>query len=331
MMGAFLSSDLKQDVRKTVSTSRSRLQGIHDPVLDRQDDDCDIGITDKLMVNRYQNVDVKGSQIVPLIGIDSKTKREICKTIKEQQRRKEAIVGFIIDKLEEYNDIVEWLTDGRYCAFNSKIQVFPAVIDIKAASHDKNSLYHFKILRTDENGVDYNRSTCATKGGKFVDYFPAGTMNEPANEDQRSYYEMDVPENREWKELVDKFIAAFTGAWRNLRRSLQHLMVKQFLKSIVMDKEEIKIRRTLAELDGELQFFLEQVLIKDRRPRSKADVYQAQLLRNKNIAKIVEQENAAEKTARQEYKKMRQTAKAIHDAPGAGPEMTYEINHSEVS
>ena len=330
MMGAFLSSDLKQDVRKTVSTSRSRLEKIHDDMLDRPDDDCNIGITDKLTVNRYKDVDVKGSQIMPILEIEPKTKIEICKTIKAQQRRKEKLIDFIIVKLEEYNDVVEWLTDGRYCAFNTKLQVVPATVDIQS-SRDKNSAYHFKIMRKDDAGVEFNRSSCHGKGGKFVDYFPAGTMNQPASEDQKSYYELDVPENREWKELVDNFVSAFTSAWRHLRRSLDHLMVRQFLKSVVMDREEAKIRKILAELDGELQFFLEQVLVKERRPRSKLDVYQAQLQHNKNIAKIVEQEHAAERIARKEYKKMRDTAKAIHDAPGAGSQLAYEINHAETS
>jgi hypothetical protein len=39
-----------------------------------------------------------------------------------------------------------------------------------------------------------------------------------------------------------------------------------------------------------------------KRPRSKLGVYQAKLERNKNIAKIIEQEDAGERVARQEHK-----------------------------
>ena len=317
-MGAFLSTNLKEDVRKTISNSRSQLASIHDRTLDSETDDCNIGITDKHVVNRYRDVDIKGSQIVPLVGIEAKSKREICRAIKDQQKRKETLITFILQKLEEYNDVVEWLTDGRYCAFS-------------AVGSEKNGPYKFKIIRNDEGGTYYSQTTCQAKGGRFVDYFPAGTMNDPVSEDQKSYYEIDVPENREWKELVDGFISAFSTAWRHLRRSLKQLTVPQYLKTFVLDREEVKIQKTLAELDGEMQFFLVQVLVKGKRPRSKLDVYQAKLEHNKNIAKIIEQENAAERIARKEYKRMRDTAKAIHDAPGAGPDMIYEVNHSETS
>ena len=315
-MGAFLSTDLREDVRKNISNSRAQLAGIHDRTLDSDNDDCDIGITDKHVVNRYKDVDVKGSQIVPLVGIEAKSKREICRAIKEQQRRKEDLINLILQKLEEYNDIVQWLTDGRYCAFN-------------AVRTESNGPYKFRISRGDDSGTTYNRTSCQAKGGRFVDYFPAGTMNDPVSEDQNSYYEIDVPENRAWKELVDGFISAFSTAWRHLRRSLKQLTVPQYLKTFVLDREEIKIHKALAELDGELQNFLMQVLVKGKRPRSKLDVYQAKLEHNKNIARIIEQEDAAERIARKEYKKMRSTARAIHDAPGAGPELVYEVNHAE--
>ncbi len=314
-MGGLLSVDVCEDVRNRVAKGRARANEIRANF----PRDCKriqvADSSDRTRVYDFEQLSTKNLQVIQTEELDPEVHAKICASVQERETRRLELLDHIHETMERYCWVLDLLVNGDFCALQSIANTGVKRWDLK---------------RQDDGGVRYIGTTCP---GVYVDRLIERSQREAEGLDLRSLYDMRSPENREWQELINTFTDAMSRGIRLLGGCERTLSARNTLKIDALQHSHKRIADAELGVDVALQHFLKRIFDdaepgqKYVRPYSVKEVEAIRMQRAVRDRTEREQERAVAEKAREEGRRVRQTAEATWNMPGAQDATVRDANH----
>jgi hypothetical protein len=313
-MGGLLSVDLCEDVRNRVAKGRARTNEIRAnfprDCSRIQVADC----SDRTRVYDFA-LSTKNLQVIQTEELDPESHRKICASVQDRETRRLELLDHIHDTMERYCWVLDLLVNGDFCALRS-------IADA--------SVKRWDLKRQDDAGVRFTSASCP---GVYIDRLIERSQREAEGQDVRLLYDMRSPENRDWQELINTFTDAMSRGIRLLGGCERALSARNTLKIDVLQNSRKRVADAELGVDVALQHFLKRIL-DDLEPGQAYvrpySVKEVEALRMQNAIRDRterEQERAVSAKAREEGRRVRQTAEATWNMPGAQDASVRDANH----
>ena len=311
-MGGLLSVDVCEDVRNRVAKGRARANEIR-ANFPRDCSRIQVADSDKTRMYDFE-LSSKNLQVIQTEELAPEAHAKICASVQDRETRRLELLDHIHDTMERYCWVLDLLVNGDFCSLQS-------IADA--------SVKRWDLKRQDDAGVRYTRASCP---GVYVDRLIERSQREAEGQDVRLLYDMRSPENREWQELLNTFTDAMSRGIR-LLGGCEKTLAARTLKIDVLQNSRKRIADAELGVDVALQHFLKRIFDDVKpgqvyvRPYSVKEVEAIRMQRAVRDRTEREQERAVSAKAREEGRRVRQTAEATWNMPGAQDASVRDANH----